>query len=47
MEKFNMESFLSLIAKDKRCLEMMRYLINNSYTELLITITQIRQMQRV
>lgn len=35
MEKFNMESFLSLIAKDKRCLEMMRYLINNSYIRVV------------
>lgn len=35
MSEFNMESFAKLIAKDKRCLEMVRYLINNSYIRVV------------
>lgn len=35
MENFNIESFAKVIAKDKRCFEMLRYLINNSYIRVV------------
>ena len=35
MENFKMEEFLQTISKDKRCLEMFRYLINSSYIRVV------------
>lgn len=35
MDKFKAEDFLQTIAKDKRCLEMFRYLINSSYIRVV------------
>ena len=35
MAGFDMESFIKLIAKDKRSFEMFRYLINNSYIRVV------------
>lgn len=35
MSSFNIENFAKLIAKDKRCFEMIRYLINNSYIRVV------------
>lgn len=35
METFKIEDFLETIAKDKRCLEMFRYLINHSYLRVI------------
>ncbi len=35
MNRFDMESFVKLVARDKRTFEMLRYLINNSYIRVV------------
>lgn len=35
MERFDLEGFIKTIAKDKRTLEMFRYLVNNSYLRVV------------